>query len=192
MSKKTDNSWIEKPDVVYVDPVPQPPQKKKGRGCLVSIIIAFALFFGSIVYGTICFSKLINTEYKTFDDKKIAFVESTLECKLPDGVKPVHYTCNVGAGDAVIEFKAEGISSPDDYLAVAYKDVNYKTVSMDELSVIDKNKLSYDRTLTEPDVIVRCEFEKPEDGGRYLSKCLLAFYKDGDSWKLKQYASNFI
>lgn len=189
MSKETDNSWIERPDVVYVDPVPQPPQKKNNRGCLVAIIIAFVLFIGLIIYAAISFGTSMNTEYKTFNDKKIAFVESTLECKLPDGVTPVYYKRQVGAGDSVIEFKVKDICSPDDYLAAAYKDVKYKQVSKDDLFVIDKDMLSYDRTLTEPDVIVSCEFEKPEDGGRYLHDCLLAFYKDGDSWKLKQYAT---
>lgn len=189
MSKETDNSWTEQPDVIYVDPTPKPPPKKSPKGCIIAIVIFIAAVLGILVYGAISFGRAFNTEYKKFDDKKIAFVESTLECKLPDGVTPVYYKRQVGAGDSVIEFKVKDISSPDDYLAAAYKEVNYITVNKDELFLIDKDMLSYDRTLTEPDVVVSCEFEKPEDGGRYLHDCLLAFYKDGDSWKLKQYAT---
>lgn len=54
-------------------------------------------------------------------------------------------------------------------------------------NTIPKEYLEYDKQFTVPDKIYICSFEEPETG-RYLIKCVLGFYNDGGTWKLKQYA----
>ena len=194
MYKKTDTNEINTQEGTQKQPA------QNSRGCLIALILAPIIF---IVICSILLSQSLvkyNPHYTKFDDEKLAKVEKMLSCELPEDIKPVEFHAVSGAGDYDINFRAEDISDPEEYMAAAYGDVRYCKADIAEYKkaddyyrydedemMIEKSELYYDNKLTTPDAIYFCDFERPETG-RYLIACVLAFYKDGDTWKMKQNA----
>lgn len=155
------------------------------RGNILSVAAFFAIIIllGSVF--TLMLLRYAKQEFTSFGDEERTEIKKHMGITLTDEVRPVRMVSWNGGGDYDYQLWVEDIADPETFIDSCF-DGSYTL--LDGVSAGLEEWLSYSENgTTEGATVYECSLTA--DGYNKFDEYYMAFYRDGDSWKAKIYAT---